>query len=127
LSDNTILTGWVPGKDLPVFYNLADLFVFPSLYEGFGIPLLEAMASGCPVITSDRGATREIAGEAAMLVEPENREELADMVQRVLADGRLRQDLIERGLKRANEFSWERCARETLSVFESVASSRPGS
>lgn len=120
LEDDVVLVGWVPDEDVPLFYNLADAFVFPSLYEGFGIPILEAMACGCPVITSDRGAPREVAGEAAILVDPTDEDRIAATIVRVLEDRALREDLVSRGLRRVEEFTWEACARRTLRLFRRV-------
>jgi glycosyltransferase involved in cell wall biosynthesis len=110
--------GWVPEEDLAALYNLADLLVFPSLYESFGIPLLEAMACGCPVIASKTGALPEIAGGAAYLVDPYDPDDIAEAMRKVLSDEALRKDLRERGLFRAKAFSWEKCAQETLTAIE---------
>ena len=121
LQERILFTGWIPMEDLVALYNLADLFVFPSLYEAFGIPLLEAMACGCPVIASQTGALPEIAGGAAFLFDPYSPDEIAEAIKKVLTEAKLRKELIERGLNRAKEFSWEKCARETLAVFESLA------
>ncbi|MFQ5998545.1 MAG: glycosyltransferase family 4 protein [Candidatus Bathyarchaeia archaeon] len=120
LGKHVTLIGWIPYEDLPAFYNLAELFLFPSLYEGFGIPLLEAMACGCPVVTSNRGATGEVVGDAAMLVDPTDASSISNGVYDVMTQPELRQDLIDRGFKRVKNFSWERCARETLALFESL-------
>lgn len=121
LADRVLFTGFVPDEDIPAFYNAAELFVFPSLYEGFGIPALEAMACGCPVITSKAGCSPEIAGGAAVLVDPYSPEDIAKAIRRVLTEQPLKRDLIEKGLKRSAEFSWEKCAMETVAVFESVS------
>lgn len=120
LGKDLVVTGWIPVEDLPVIYNLADAFIFPSLYEGFGLPLLEAMACGCPVVTSNRGATREITGDAAKLVAPTDVDAIAGGIFEVLSNRALRDDLVQRGFRRAKQFSWERCARETLGVLESL-------
>lgn len=122
LDDDVVFPGFLPDEDIPAIYGLADAFVFPSLYEGFGMPVLEAMACGCPVITTERGCSPEVAGDAAILVNPEDPDEIATAVQRVLTDEALRSQLVERGLTRTRQFSWEKCARETLAVFESVGS-----
>ncbi|HZA24391.1 MAG TPA: glycosyltransferase, partial [Dehalococcoidia bacterium] len=106
--------------DLPAFYNLADLFVLPSLYEGFGIPLLEAMACGCPVVTSTTCSPPEVVGGAGFLVDPLDVNEVAAGICEVLCNSELRNTLAIRGLERAKEFSWEKCARQTLKVLESV-------
>lgn len=113
---------FVPEEDLPAIYNLANLFVYPSLYEGFGLPLLEAMACGCPVVCSNSSSLPEVAGDAAILIDPTSAEQLADGIYRVLVDDNLRQDLTKKGLKRSSQFSWEKAARETLEVLEEVYS-----
>ena len=112
--------GYVEEEDLPEIYNLASLFVFPSLYEGFGLPILEAMACGCPVVCSNTSSLPEVAGDAAILVDPTNVEEIADGIQRVLLDQALMSSLTNKGFQQASHFSWERAARETLRVFEEV-------
>mgnify|MGYP001112395516 CR=1 FL=1 len=117
LKDKVIMTNWIPRSELPVFYKLADLFAFPSLYEGFGVPVLEAMAWGCPVVTSSTGAIPEIAGDAALIVNPRSVDEIYKAMVRVLEDGKLREELVSKGYARAKKFSWEKSARETLSVF----------
>ena len=113
-------TGYIPETDLPALYNGADLFVFPSLYEGFGLPVLEAMACGTPVVTSRTSSLPEVAGDAALLVDPHNVDEIAAAMQRVLSDPGLAGELCAKGLARAAEFSWERTARETIAVYERV-------
>jgi glycosyltransferase involved in cell wall biosynthesis len=120
LRDDVILTGWVPDEDLPVFYHLASLFVFPSFYEGFGIPLLEAMACGCPIVTSNSGATSEVVEDAAVLVDPWDVNSISDGMYRVLTDDVLKGVLIQKGLQRVKAFSWGKCARETLGVLENL-------
>lgn len=113
-------TGFIPDTDLPGIYNGADLFVFPSLYEGFGLPVLEAMACGTPVITSNTSSLPEVAGDAALLVDPYNVEEIAAVMRMVLEDPDLARDLGNRGLERAREFTWEKTAQRTISVYEKV-------
>ena len=120
LQDSVIFTGYVPDEDLPAMYNGADLFCFPSLYEGFGLPVLEAMACGTPVVTSNSSSLPEVAGEAALLVDPYDVEAIADAMHRILEDDALAQDLREKGLARASQFSWEKTARETIAVYEKV-------
>lgn len=110
----------VSDQDLALFYNAADLFVFPSLYEGFGLPPLEAMACGTPVVCSNAASLPEVVGDAAVTVDPYDVDALADAMHRVLADPELREDLRARGLARARQFTWERTARETLAVYREV-------
>lgn len=112
--------GFVPFETLRVFYELAAAFVFPSLYEGFGLPPLEAMASGTPVITSAIGALPEAVGDAAILVNPENVFDIARGIREVLLNQELRASLIEKGRKHAASFSWERTAREVVGIYRQV-------
>lgn len=109
--------GLIPDEDLPAFYNAAACFVYPSLFEGFGLPVLEAMACGTPVVTSDRAALPELVGDAAMVVDPESVEALAEAMTRVLTDATLAADLGRRGLERSRRFSWRETARRTLEVY----------
>jgi glycosyltransferase involved in cell wall biosynthesis len=114
------ILGHVSASILPALYNLADLCVYPSLFEGFGLPVLEAMICGCPVVCSSLTSLPEIAGDAAMLVDPNDVPALADAIFEALTDPELRSSLIEKGLTRVASFTWENTARETLGVFESV-------
>ena len=116
--------GYVPDDDLPVLYSAATFLAFPSLYEGFGLPVLEAMACGTPVVTSDISAPAEVAGNAALLVDPYDVSALAQAMGRLLSDASLRAELSMRGLERARQFSWQRTARETLSLYQIVAAQR---
>jgi glycosyltransferase involved in cell wall biosynthesis len=118
------LTGYVPGGDLPALYAGAQALVFPSLYEGFGLPVLEAMACGTPVACSDRSSMPEIAGGAALLFDPTRTEAIVGAVRGLLGDGALQADLRRRGLLRAQEFSWERAAAETAAVYSAALRSR---
>jgi glycosyltransferase involved in cell wall biosynthesis len=113
--------GWVEQADLAGFYALADALLLPSLFESCGLPVLEAMASGCPVVTADRYGTKELAEGAAVLVNPEDVDSIADGMRRVLDDKRLRDQLIAAGKERSRPFTWRRCAEETLAVLERVA------
>jgi glycosyltransferase involved in cell wall biosynthesis len=105
------LTGYVSDEDLLHLYNQADLFVYPSLYEGFGLPLLEAMVCGVPIVSSRAGSLAEVAGEAAILVDPHSAEEIATGMSQGLADEALRGRLVEAGLDRVHGFSWDEMAR----------------
>ncbi|MEW6355639.1 MAG: glycosyltransferase family 1 protein [Planctomycetota bacterium] len=113
--------GYVPDDDLAALYHAADFFLFLSRYEGFGIPLVEAMSCGAPVITSDRGTMKEIAGDAALLVDPCAVRAIADGIIRLANDAPLRENLETKGLKQAKLFSWDTAAAETLAVFEKAA------
>jgi glycosyltransferase involved in cell wall biosynthesis len=112
--------GFVPDATLAILYRLARVFVFPSLYEGFGLPPLEAMASGTPVITSNVSSLPEVVGDAAMLIDPYDADAIAGAMRRVMADDRLREDMRERGLARAREFSWERSIRRVREIYDEV-------
>lgn len=105
-------------EDLPALYAGALAFVYPSLYEGFGLPPLEAMACGTPVITSGRASLGEVVGEAALLVDPEDPQDIRKAMARVLSNAKLRQELRERGLRQASRFKWARTARQTLEVYQ---------
>jgi glycosyltransferase involved in cell wall biosynthesis len=122
LGSHVIFPGYVPSDELPAFYSAADLFVFPSLYEGFGLPPLEAMACGTPVVASNASALPEVVGDAALMVDPYSVAALADGMRRVLADPALQAALQARGLKRAAEFSWTRTALQTLEVYKQALS-----
>jgi glycosyltransferase involved in cell wall biosynthesis len=112
--------GFVPDEDLPSVYSLSDLFVFPSHYEGFGLPLLEAMACGVPVISSDASCLPEIGGDAVIYFSAEDVEGLTKKMIKVISNKNLRDDLIERGIHRAKLFSWRKMAEATLKVYEDV-------
>jgi glycosyltransferase involved in cell wall biosynthesis len=110
--------GRVPLEDLARLYNAADAFVYPSLYEGFGLPPLEAMACGCPVITSNVSALPEVVGDAAILVDPYDLEQIAEALRQILDQPELARSMRDRGIRRAAQFSWERCARETAAAYQ---------
>lgn len=118
LAPHVILTDWVESEDVPVVINLAEVFVFPSLYEGFGLTPLEAMACGTPIICSNASSLPEVVGDAGILLDPRDVAGFAREMERVLSDTTLRQELRGRGLTQAAKFSWERTARETLAVYE---------
>jgi glycosyltransferase involved in cell wall biosynthesis len=114
--------GYLPEETLAVMYRLSSVFVFPSLYEGFGLPPLEAMASGTPVVTSNVSSLPEVAGNAAILVDPYDPDALADAMLRVLTDESLRQDLRRRGLERARQFSWEQSVGRIRRIYDEIGS-----
>ena len=115
--------GFVPARTLAILYRLASVFVFPSLYEGFGLPPLEAMASGTPVITSNVSSLPEVVGDAAILIDPLRPDAIADAIARVLTDSALRDDLRRRGLERARHFSWDRSIRRVREIYGEVLAS----
>jgi glycosyltransferase involved in cell wall biosynthesis len=119
--------GWVEQEDLAGFYAMADALLLPSLFESCGLPVLEAMAAGCPVVTANCYGTKELGEGAAVLVDPESVEDIAAGIRRILDDGQLRDELIHAGKQRSRDFEWRRCAGETLQVLERVESAgRPG-
>jgi glycosyltransferase involved in cell wall biosynthesis len=117
--------GYLPEETLAVMYRLAGVFVFPSLYEGFGLPPLEAMASGTPVVTSNVSSLPEVAGDAAVLVDPYDPHAIADGIYRVLTDADLRKDLRRKGVARAGQFSWEQSVRRVRKIYGEVANGAP--
>ena len=120
-SDGVRLLGPVPDEDLPALYNLASVFAFPSLVEGFGMPVLESMACGTPVVASRRGALPEVGGNAVAWVEPEDEEAIATAIADLLTDTDRAAHLRGTGLEKAQEFSWENAARQTLTVYHQCA------
>jgi len=126
LGKDVRFVGHLPEADLAAVYNMADLFVFPSLYEGFGLPPLEAMACGLPVVASNAPALAEVLNGAALLVNPSDVDALAEATARALADKRLRSRLRRQGLERASQFSWQRTARGTVATYEAALSSAKG-
>lgn len=120
LQDHVVFPGFIDEEDLPDLYRGAHLFVYPSLYEGFGLPILEAMACGVPVITSNTSSMPEVAGDAALLVDPLNVEALASAMASVLLDKELKEALQRKGRARANHFSWETTARKTLESYQAL-------
>ena len=116
--------GWVEQEELASFYALAEVLLLPSLFESCGLPVLEAMAAGCPVVTANRYGTKELAEGAAVLIEPESVESIAGGIRLVLDDEVLRKELIAAGRERSHQFHWGRCAAETLGVLERVGSGK---
>ena len=122
--EKIVFTGYVPQVLLPDLYRGASLFVYPSLYEGFGLPVIEAMACGVPVLASNTTSLPEVVGDAGMLVNPYNVDELREGMIKLLEDEKMRIEMSDRGLERAKLFSWEKCAKETLAVYEKVLGER---
>lgn len=120
-NEGIVMTGFVLQKELPLLYRGADIFVYASLFEGFGLPVLEAMAAGAPVITSNTTSLPETAGGAALLIDPFSEEDFATAMGRLAEDEKLREELRAKGRARAREFTWEAAARKTLAIYESVA------
>jgi len=114
VKNDIIFTGFIDDEDKSVLYSLADLFIYPSFYEGFGFPPLEAMACGTPVITSNVSSIPETVGDAAITVNPYNLDELYRAMEMVLSDENLKNNLIKKGFVQAKKFSWQKCARESL-------------
>jgi len=120
LEDRVILPGYVSDEDLPVLYNAADLFCFPSLYEGFGFPPLEALSCGTPVIAANNSSIPEIVGQAGILLPIDSEKVWAENIIKVLTDEKLHQELSKLGLEQAKKFSWEKTAKETAAVYKEV-------
>jgi glycosyltransferase involved in cell wall biosynthesis len=118
--EQIIFTGYVPDKELPALYGDARCFVYPSYFEGFGIPALEAMRCGTPTITADRTCFPEVVGDAALMVDPFDEQAIAAVLLRILSDKQLREELTAKGLKRAAQFDWKITARQTLAVYETA-------
>ena len=122
LKGDVLLIGFVEDRDLPALYTAADVFAFPSLYEGFGLPVLESMGCGTPVVTSCVASLPEVAGNAALLIQPEDEEALADALWRLISDQELRQTLQQRGFQQVKRFTWERAASKLLQVYARTVS-----
>jgi glycosyltransferase involved in cell wall biosynthesis len=120
LADRIILTGYIANTSLPAVYCLSKLFLYTSLRESFGIPMLEAMACGVPVITSNTASMPEVAGGAALTIDPGKPEEITDAMKRIISDKPLRDNLIEKGFKQASKFSWKKTAEKVLEIYSSI-------
>jgi len=114
--------GYVDEQDLPALYSAAAAFVYPSLYEGFGIPILEAMSCGAPVITSNTSSMPEISSDAALFFDPTDVQQLTTLLLEVMGNEKLRKELSRKGIERAGQFSWEKTARATLKIYEDLYS-----
>ncbi|HTY09027.1 MAG TPA: glycosyltransferase, partial [Candidatus Edwardsbacteria bacterium] len=117
ISDRTLFLESIPGEKLPLYYNAADLLAFPSNYEGFGLPPLEAMASGCPVVAADNSSLPEVVGRAGMLVASGDPAQWAEAIDAVLGSQTRSAELAAKGLARAREFTWERTAEQTINAL----------
>ncbi len=120
LVEDVCFPGYVDNADLPALYSAALAFVYPSLYEGFGLPPLEAMACGTPVVCSNAASLPEVVGDAALMIDPRNTATLADALRRIASEPGLRAELIQRGQRRAASFSWQACAEKTAAVYQSA-------
>lgn len=120
LKNDIMMLGFIPDNDLPYLYNSAELLIFPSLYEGFGIPILEAQACGCPVVSSQTECIEEISNRSALLVNPYNHKEIAQAILNVLNNKNLREKLVADGLENIKRFNWTKTARQTLELFEKI-------
>ena len=120
IEDKVLFPGYVPPDELPHLYTAAELFIFPSLYEGFGLPALEAMASGVPVVASSTSSIPEVVGRAGRVIKGWNVEEWAECIYSILIDQKVREDMRDRGVEQAKKFSWSRCAKETMNVYQEV-------
>jgi glycosyltransferase involved in cell wall biosynthesis len=118
--EDIVLPGFVPNEDLPLFYNTTDLFVFPSFYEGFGLGPLEAMACGAPVVSSKLSCMPEVLGDAARYFDPNNIEDMTNVIYKTLTNERIREDMSLSGLKNAKKYSWEKMAKETLNLYKKI-------
>ncbi len=124
LNQEVIIVDRVPESELPVYYSGAAVFVLPSLYEGFGLPPLEAMACGCPVITSNATSLPEVVGDAGIMVDPYDTDNLAKAMRQVLTNDELRADMVRKGLEQSKQFSWEKAAEQTQEIYNKVAELR---
>lgn len=120
LKEDIIFTDFIPKRDLVLFYNTAELLLFPSLYEGFGLTPLEAMSCGCPVVSSNVSSLTEVIEEAGILINPENTEEFVQAIKKVIENNEFRDSLIEKGLKRSKKFTWNKAALGTLNIFSQL-------
>jgi glycosyltransferase involved in cell wall biosynthesis len=121
LGDRVIFPGWIDEEDKPALYKLARCFVFPSLYEGFGIPIIEAMAAGTPVVSSDIPCLTEVGGEGALFADPKKPQEFAKKIREILSDKNLRDSLIKKGVEIAKSYTWQKNAEKTLGVYSGLA------
>lgn len=120
VASNIIFTGYVPESDLPILYNGCDVFAYPSLYEGFGLPPLEAMSCGTPVITSNISSIPEVVGDGGILIDPFNTASLMEALEMVINDDSMRNDLIKKALLRIEQFSWKKTAEKTIDIYKTI-------
>jgi glycosyltransferase involved in cell wall biosynthesis len=120
LQEDVVFLGYVEDMLMPALYSSAEIFVFPSIYEGFGLPPLEAMKCGCPVVCSNAASLQEVVGDAALAVDPYDIAALADSIFKVLRDAGFRKKLVEKGYRNVSRFSWAKCAKDTLTLYEGL-------
>jgi len=120
LDDDVIFTGYVPEEELPLWYNASDILVYPCDYAGFGLPPLEAMACGTPVITSNTSSLPEVVGDAGIMIDPKDSKLMADKMYELLSDNTIRSEMINKGLKRSRMFQWDEAAKKTLEIYENI-------
>lgn len=120
IGEKVVFPGYISSEDLPTVNSAASLFVFPSFYEGFGLPPLEAMACGTPVICSNSSSFPETVGEAAIMVSPEDSALLSKEIDRVLTDEELQKEMIQKGLQQAKLFSWDKTAEQTIEIYKTI-------
>jgi len=118
LQDDVIFEGYIPEGELPLWYNASDVLVYPCEYAGFGLPPLEAMACGTPVVTSNTTSLPEVVGDAGIMIDPNDIESMSEMIYQVLTDSALREELINKGLERSKQFNWNEAANETRKIYE---------
>ena len=121
IQDKIVFTGFISEKDLVLAFQSAELLLFPSIYEGFGLPPLEAMACGCPIISSDKSSLPEVVGKGGILLDPTNVSSWVNQIKKILYISDFRNKLIRTGLKQAKKFSWRKCAKETIDVYKEVS------
>jgi glycosyltransferase involved in cell wall biosynthesis len=117
IREDVVFVDYVPESDLASYYASAELLAYPSFYEGFGLPPLEAMCSGCPVVTSNTSSLPEVVGEAGIMVSPTDTDGWVEAMRRVLTNSALRDEMITKGLEQSRKFSWDRTAQQTLEVY----------
>jgi alpha-1,3-rhamnosyl/mannosyltransferase len=120
MRNRVYLIGHIPDNDLKIIYNGAQALIYPSLYEGFGLPIVEAMACGCPVICSNTASMPEVAGDAAVLIDPSRSDELAHAIEIIVHDTTFREKIMAKGFNRAKNFTWSNTAAQTLDIFKMV-------
>lgn len=120
LIEHIVLSGYINNLDLPAIYSMSSLFLYPSLRESFGIPVLEAMRCGTPVVTSNTSSMPEVSGDGALFVDPARPQEIAEAIAKMMTDENLRNEYVKKGFDRSAKFSWENMAKEVLNLYENI-------